>query len=330
MKQWQEFEAKQSVEQASGNYICAADELGLILVNGADAGDFLQNQLSNDIEFIDENHYQLSSYSTPKGRLVGIFRIIRISNGYILVTARSMVKPLLERLFRYIVQAQVTLADASDYFARIALQTDNASILEHALLPDSPGMVLQNDSVISLQLEPLAGQRRFLLMCLSADEAQALWESFSGALQVAGFCALRLAEIKAGIPVIYPQTSEEFVLQMANLGVLDGVSFKKGCYPGQEIVARMQYLGKLKRRMFLARLDTDRLPQPGDALVAEGKTEVDGSGTIVDAQFDEEGVCHCLYIAQIARTEAGSLRLLTQPEVQPQNRDLPYSINASI
>ena len=127
MKQWQEFEAKQSDEQASENYICAADELGLILVNGADAGDFLQNQLSNDIDFIDENHYQLSSYSTPKGRLVGIFRIIRISNGYILVTARSMVKPLLERLFKYIVQAQVTLADASDYFARIALQTDNAA-----------------------------------------------------------------------------------------------------------------------------------------------------------------------------------------------------------
>ena len=330
MKQWQEFEAKQSVQQASGNYICAADELGLILVNGADAGDFLQNQLSNDIEFIDENHYQMSSYSTPKGRLVGIFRIIRISNGYILVTARTMVKSLLERLFKYIVQAQVTLADASDYFARIALQTDKAGILEHPLLPDSPGMVLQNDSVISLQLEPLAGQRRFLLMCLSADEALALWESFSSELQVAGFCALRLAEIKAGIPVIYPQTSEEFVLQMANLGVLDGVSFKKGCYPGQEIVARMQYLGKLKRRMFLARLDTDQLPQPGDALVVEGKTEVDGSGIIVDAQFDEEGVCHCLYIAQIARSEAGSLRLLTQPAVQPQNLDLPYSISASI
>jgi folate-binding protein YgfZ len=330
MKQWQQFEARQSDLQASENYICAADELGLILVNGADASEFLQNQLSNDIEFLDEHHYQLSSYSTPKGRLVGIFRIIRISNGYLMVTARSMVEPLLERLFKYIVQAQVTLADASDYFARIALQTDDASILEHALLPDSPGKVLQNDSVISLQLEPLAGQRRFLLLCLSADEAQALWEKFAARLQVAGFCALRLAEIRAGIPIIYPQTSEEFVLQMANLGVLDGVSFKKGCYPGQEIVARMQYLGKLKRRMFLARMDTDQLPQPGDALVAEGKTEVDGSGIIVDAQFDEEGVCHCLYIAQIARAEAGGLRLLTQPGVQPQNLDLPYSINASI
>jgi folate-binding protein YgfZ len=329
MNPWQEFEAKNSDVQATENFICAADELGLILVNGEDAGDFLQNQLSNDIEFIDESRYQLSSYSTPKGRLVGIFRIIRISNGYILVTARSMVQPLLERLFKYVVLAKVTLADASDYFARIAIQTDNAAILQNPLLPDAPGMVLQNESVISLQLEPLAGQQRFLLMCLAPDEAISLWQEFSASLQVAGFCALRLSEIKAGIPVIYPQTSEAFVLQMANLGVLDGVSFKKGCYPGQEIVARMQYLGKLKRRMFLAQLDTSRLPLPGDALVSEGKTVVDGSGIVVDAQFDQQGVCHCLYIAQIAKAEAGNLRLLTQAEIQPVNMDLPYSINSS-
>jgi folate-binding protein YgfZ len=330
MNQWQEFQAKQNDAQATENFICAADEMGLILVNGADATDFLQNQLSNDITFIDENSYQLSSYSTPKGRLVGIFRIIRISNGYLLVTARSMVLPLLERLHWYIVQSQVTLADASDYFARIALQTDNAAIIEHPLLPDSAGSVLQNESVISVQLEPLAGQQRFLLMCLAADEAIELWNEFASQLQVAGFRALRLSEIKAGIPVIYPETSENFVLQMANLGVLDGVSFKKGCYPGQEIVARMQYLGKLKRRMFLARLATDQLPQPGDPLVTEGKTEVDGSGIVVDAQFDQHGVCHCLYIAQIAKAETGKLRLLTQSDVCPQNLDLPYPINASI
>jgi hypothetical protein len=330
MKQWQEFAAKQSTAQATDNFICAADEWGLILVNGADATDFLQNQLSNDIHLIDENHYQLSSYSTPKGRLVGIFRIIRISNGYILVTARSMVLPLLERLYRYIVQAQVTVADASDYFARIALQTDAAAVIQHPLLPDSAGSVWQNDSVISLQLEPLAGQRRFVLLCLAADEAIDLWNEFARQLQVAGFDALRLSEIKAGIPVIYPETSEDFVLQMANLGVLDGVSFKKGCYPGQEIVARMQYLGKLKRRMYLARLDTEQLPQPGDALVVEGKTEIDGSGIVVDAQFDQHGVCYCLYIAQIAKADAGKLRLLSQPAVGPHNLDLPYPINPSI
>jgi hypothetical protein len=330
MKQWQEFETNRSDAQASRNFICNAEELGLILVNGADAHDFLQNQLSNDIDFIDETRYQLSSYSTPKGRLVGIFRVIRISNGYILVTSRQMVLPLLERLYKYIVQAQVTVADASDYFARIMLQTDRAEIWSHPLLTAEPGSVLQNDSVISLQLEALGDQRRFLLMCLSADEAIALWEDFSSRLQVAGARALRLSEIDCGIPTIYPQTSEAFVLQMANLGVLDGVSFKKGCYPGQEIVARMQYLGKLKRRMFLAHLDTDRLPLPGEPLVVAGKSEVDGSGMVVDAEFDQDGLCHCLYIAQIGKAEAGELHLLQQPDATLHNQQLPYPISASI
>ena len=326
MIQWQEFKTRQSDRLASTNYICAADDLGLILVNGKDASDFLQNQLSNDIKLLNESRFQISSYSTPKGRMLGIFRVIQISNGYLLITSRNMILPLLEQLYKYIVQAQVTLADASDYFARITLQTDKSEIIEHSLMPSTPGTILQNDSVISLRLEPVGSEQRFLLLFLSADEAIDSWNEFAAELQVAGYCSWRLSEIKAGIPMIYPQTMEEFVLQMANLGALDGVSFKKGCYPGQEIVARMEYLGKLKRRMFLARLETDRLPMPGDELVTQGKTEIDGSGKVVDAEFDQDGICHCLYIAQIAKADAGTLNLLSQPETRIQNVELPYSL----
>ena len=324
MKQWQDFNARQSGELASANFLCDADDIGLILVNGEDARDFLQNQLSNDIALIDESRFQLSSYSTPKGRMLGVFRVVQISNGYILITTRSMVLPLMERLYHFIVRAKVTLADASDYFARIAVQTNQAQILEHPLLAKSPGESLQNDSVISLQLEPLDEQQRYLLLCLSGDEAIALWNEFSQHLQIAGFNSWRLSEIKSGIPAIYPETSEEFVLQMANLNLLQAVSFQKGCYPGQEIVARMQYLGTLKRRMFLAQLETGQLPSPGDDLVTAGKSVADGSGKVVDAVFDQNGLCHCLYIAQIAKAEAGSLQLLAQPDTSIRNIDLPY------
>jgi len=325
MKHWQQFAARQNGVRANENFVCDADALGLILVSGADAREFLQNQLSNDIGLIDESRWQLSSYSTPKGRMVGIFRVIQVSNGYLLLTVKSMVRPLLERLFHFIVKAQVQLADASDYFARIALVTSNPRVLEHDLLPREPGAVLQTDTVIALRLEPLGEQRRFLLMCLNGNGATELWEQFAAELDTADFDSWRLSEIRAGIPAIYPETSEEFVLQMANLGVLDGVSFRKGCYPGQEIVARMQYLGKLKRRMFLAELETGQLPRPGDELVSAGKLEADGSGTVVDAGFDADGLCHCLYVAQIARAEAGSLRLLSQPETPIRNVALPYS-----
>ncbi|MDH3219823.1 MAG: folate-binding protein [Gammaproteobacteria bacterium] len=325
MKQWQDFSGRQSNLVASDNFICATDDLGLILVSGPDARDFLQNQLSNDIDLIDETRLQLSSYSTPKGRMLGIFRVIQVSNGYLLLTVKSMVVPLLERLYRFIVQSRVTLADASDYFARFAIVTDRAEIIRSERLPAEVNGVIQDDSVISMQLEKLGRQRRYLLMCLSPGEAFDLWGEFATGLQVAAFSSWHLSEIRAGIPAIYPQTAEEFVLQMANLGPLGGVSFKKGCYPGQEIVARMQYLGKLKRRMFLARLETGKLPQPGDELAMAGSRDVDGSGKVVDAEFDPEGICHCLYIAQIAKAETGALQLLGQPETHIDNVELPYS-----
>ena len=324
MKHWQQFEARHGAARLSENFVCDADGLGLILVTGDDAQDFLQNQLSNDIGLIDETRLQLSSYSTPKGRMVGIFRVIQVSNGYLLLTVKSMVQPLLERLFHFIVKSRVQLADASDYFARIALVTDNPRVLQHQSLPREAGEVLQSESVIAMQLEPLGSQRRFVVMCLNGAGAVELWQQFATQLQAADFESWRLSEILAGIPSIYSATSEQFVLQMTNLGALGGVSFRKGCYPGQEIVARMQYLGKLKRRMYLAELETGQLPLAGDELVLAGKLEADGSGTVVDAEFDANGVAHCLYVAQIARAENGSLQLLGQPEIRIDNVDLPY------
>lgn len=326
MNQWREFAAARPGERREDEFISVADEIGLILITGEDATDFLHNLLSNDVRPLDEEHHQLSSYSTPKGRMLGIFRVVRITNGYLLVTPRPTVLPLLESLARYVLQSRVNLADASDYFARFTLVTAQAEILAHPALPPLPGSALQNDKIVALQLEPLGEQRRFLLCALDPEAAIELWQSWQDRLQVADYASWRLSEIRAGIPSIQPATSDEFVLQMANLGALDGVSFKKGCFPGQEIVARMQYLGKLKRRMFLARIDTGQLPQPGDELVARGKDRADGSGKIVDAEFDTKGQCHCLYIARIDRAEAGELALLEQPDASIENSALPYPL----
>ena len=155
MKQWQDFVESQPRANIQTNFICDASDLGLILVTGDDAQHFLQNQLSHDISLIDEEHHQLSAYSTPKGRMLGIFRVLQISNGYILITTKASVLPLLQRFHHYIVQAQVNLADASDHFARMALQTNNPQIINHPLLPVEIGQTLQNDDLISLQLTPL-------------------------------------------------------------------------------------------------------------------------------------------------------------------------------
>ena len=326
MKHWQEFTESQCAKTASGNFICDASELGLILVNGDDAESFLQNQLSNDINHIDETRFQLSSYSTAKGRMLSIFQVVRISNGFILITPISMVETLLQRLQMFVIQANVSLANASDHFARFALQTDNRDIIKHPDLPELEGRVIQNDNLISLQLGSLDQQKRYLVLCLSADEARSMWNELKQHLQVANFDAWRLSQIKSGIPTIYPQTSEEFVLQMANLDLLEGVSFKKGCFPGQEIIARMHYLGKLKRRLFLTSFKTGKCPMPGDDIIVCGAESPDGSGKVVDAVIDDEGTCYCLYIAQIKKATNNELCLMDQSQVAITSINMPYTV----
>ena len=326
MNEWQKFMGSQSPALSDSNFICDASNLGLILLTGEDAESFLQNQLSNDIAETDENHFQLSSYSTPKGRMLGIFRVVKIDNGYLLITPKSIVTALLQRLHLFVVQAKVNLADASEHFARMGIQTDHAGVIDNKIMPRNQGEVVQSDSLIALHLGVLAGQSRYLLLCLSVDEAKLIWQDVEKKLSVSGFDAWRLSEIKAGIPVIYPETAEEFVAQMSNLNQLNGINFKKGCYPGQEIVARMQYLGKLKRRMFLAQLSTKICPKPGDDLVASTAEIVDGSGKIVDAVIDDQGNCFCLFIAQIKKALDNSLKLLDQPEVAINLIDLPYAV----
>lgn len=326
MNDWQAFIQTQDTTLSDNEYICDASDLGLILVNGDDAESFLQNQLSNDIGLIDQHTFQLSSYSTPKGRMLGIFRIVKIENGYLLIMPKSIVETVLQRLQMYVVQSKVALADASEYFARFAIQSEKISVTDNIVLPREPGKVFQSDSLISLHLGYINQQARFLVLDLSVDEAKSVWQAFSADLAISHFDSWRLSEIKAGIPVIYPQTSEEFVAQMANLNLVNGVNFKKGCYPGQEIVARMQYLGKLKRRMFLAELDTVACPSPGDDLVDREKDTVDGSGKIVDAVMGADRRCYALLVAQIKKAEASQLKLLDNPDVDINLLDLPYQI----
>lgn len=323
---WQTFIDSQPGKFANSNFICDASELGLILVSGDDAESFLQNQLSNDISHIDETRFQLSTYSSAKGRMLAVFQIVRISNGFILITPLSIVERLLQRLQMFVIQAKVTLANASGHFIRFALQTDNVAIISNPSLAQQEGQVLQNDSLISLQLSSLNHQKRYLVLCLSLEEAKTLWGEFSQHLQVSPFEAWRLSQIKCGIPTIYPQTSEEFVLQMANLDLLEAVSFEKGCYPGQEIIARMHYLGKLKRRLFLTSFETDQCPLPGDDLIVRGVEAPDGSGKVVDAVIDDAGLCHCLYIAQIKKATDNNLCLLGQPLIQISSMQMPYTV----
>jgi len=125
--------------------------------------------------------------------------------------------------------------------------------------------------------------------------------------------------------MIYTETIEAFIPQMANLQLIDGVSFTKGCYTGQEVVARMKYLGKLKRRMYLAHVDTEQRPLPGDELFSGGSESGQGPGRIVDARPSPEGGFDLLAVMEITRFDENDLHLLDANGPKLRFQDLPYS-----
>ncbi len=325
MQAWFDFLSTQAVRPLQANdVICALNETGLLYVGGDDATDFLQNQLSNDIQLISPSLSQLSSFSNAKGRMFGIFRVIQIEGGYLLVLPHSILAEVQNQLHRYIVRSKVILADITDSFCLFSITTAAEDPIQHEALPDQVNQVYQSDSLISICLPSASGRRRHLLIDNNADESIKLWQQFSERRIVNDAAHWRLQEIDAGIPTVYPATAGAFVLQMSNLQLLDGVSFKKGCYPGQEVVARMQYLGKLKRRMYLAEIDGE-CPQPGDELQNRSSDKADGSGKVVDAVQVSDHNCRLLFIAQIDKAESDQLVLSTQPGAELNLQDLPYS-----
>ena len=331
MQDWIDFLTTQKTQPLQhNNAYCALTETGLLYVGGDDAKEFLQNQLSNDIDKMNEHHAQFSSISSAKGRMFGIFRVIQIEGGYILVMPKSIVENIQLRLQKFIVRSQVVLADISDSFSGISITTDNAELIQQLNLTaqsDEGSMhsVVQTENQINLQVHAAKGRVRFMIFNNDTNQLIDIWQKISQVLTANDASQWQLQEIEAGIPTVHPETSEAFVLQMSNLHLLDGVSFKKGCYPGQEVVARMKYLGKLKRRMYLASVSGIPCPNAGDDLTTKGSDRADGSGKVVDAIQLSETENLMLFVAKIEPTEANELVLFKHPEQSISLRKLPYS-----
>jgi folate-binding protein YgfZ len=223
----------------------------------------------------------------------------------------------------YILRSKVTLTDISDNLIRIGLTGACSEALLQTFfddLPEQPNDVQRQET---LTLIRLPGQIPRFEVIGPVSPVQEIWQTAEGQAQPSTNALWSWYEIRAGIPTLYPQTQESFVPQMTNLQLIDGVSFTKGCYIGQEVVARMQYLGKLKRRMYLAHVDTETPPQPGDELFAQGSTSGQGAGRVVNAEARGEGY-DLLAVIEIASAEENQVRLGEDGPLL-EILDLPYS-----
>ena len=249
-----------SASELADGFVAPVTELGIIAVQGEDAASFLHNQLTNDVEHLGRQEARLAGYCTPKGRLQATFLYWRDAQAVYLQLPRAIQAPLQKRLSMFVLRAKAKLRDATQEapFAAVlglgGARADTALRRHVDSLPDAPHGKVDGAFGTVIRLSNAFGAPRYLWLA-SAEAAAAALLKLTSELALGGNQAWDLAAIHAGSPSILAATQEQFVPQMINLELLGGVNFKKGCYPGQEIVARSQYLGKLKRRTALATVE---------------------------------------------------------------------------
>jgi folate-binding protein YgfZ len=243
--------------------IAPLHDLGIIRIAGTDAESFLQAQLTQSVADLDEHHSRLAGWCSPKGRLLALFRVLRTDGDFRLILPREIIPDVLRRLRLFVLRAHVALEDESAVTGIVGVAGAEA----HTLLADHAGTIpAAMDEVGSagdLQLLRLPDPEPRYLLLAPEDQLQALWTSLARhALPVASE-VWRLLDIRAGLPQVTADARERHIPQMLNLEPLQGLSYRKGCYPGQEIVARTHYLGRLKRRMYRGSLAGAGVPPVG-------------------------------------------------------------------
>jgi|SRR6185369_10721390 folate-binding protein YgfZ len=228
---------------------------GLLSVQGADARQFLHAQLTNDILNLPADRAALAGWCSAKGRLLATFLVIPAPQGFLLQLARDLAPAVAKRLSMFVLRSKVKIADESDAWVQTGLWNTARDTTR----------IEWKDQVVTV---PMDEERVLRLEPAASASAECKGDEETWYLQ----------EIRAGRPFITAATQDQFVPQMVNLETLGGVDFQKGCYPGQEIVARAQYRGQVKRRMV-------RLPAPQGERLRPGQ-EFNG-GTVVDSAGGE-------------------------------------------
>jgi folate-binding protein YgfZ len=282
--------------------ICDTTELAWLRVSGSEAETFLQGQLSNDMRLLSSERAQISSYNSAKGRMLAVLHLLRVGEEIFIELPRTIADSTLARLKMFVLRARVTLEKADDVDALALFGEGAAAVLAtHGMpTPEAPLQCRTDDSRGLTVLRRLGAQPRFTVFG-ARDAVATLREQLPDAARQTEGTQWRRADIENGVPVVLPETRDHFVAQMANLDLLGGIAFDKGCYTGQEIIARLHYLGQLKRRMFTARIDGPA-PAPGSAVHASG--EAQAVGEIVDAVDDGHGAAVATLVLQLSARDA--------------------------
>jgi folate-binding protein YgfZ len=298
--------------------VAALPHLGVIRAQGADAAQFLHGQLTQDFALLGATEARLAAYCNAKGRMLASF--IGLGNGadeILLVCSRDLLPATLKRLSMFVLRAKAKLTDASSEFALYGI----AGATLEALLPapQAPWALHTVGAARLVQLYPADGQPRALWIAPAAEAAPAgpaldpeLWQ---------------WGAVRSGITTLSAPVVEAFVPQMLNYESVGGVNFKKGCYPGQEVVARSQFRGTLKRRAFVAHAEAELAAGQEVFQAADGEQPV---GLVAQAARSPAGGWDAIVALQLAAVEAGDLHAGSAGGPPLQLLPLPYRLLADV
>ncbi len=304
--------------------VAKLDDYGLIKVEGDDAEIFLHAQFTNDLQQgVTENNSQLSAYCTPKGRILSLFRIYKTSNAFYLSMPRELVEATHKRLSMFVLMSKVSLTDESDNISQLGVSGPNSEQKLMAMIGQPPEAVDQVVTNENISIIRIPGPHQRFQIISPAKEIKSLYNKLGTFVAEVSANAWQLLDIHAGIPIIKQINVEAFVPQMVNLQAINGLSFKKGCYPGQEVVARMQYLGKLKRCMYLAHSDSETVARPGDSIFVNAD-EPRKTGVVVIAQPAPDGGNDLLVVVEIESADNQTIYL--DENIPLAIKPLPYSL----
>lgn len=292
----------------------------VLAVRGSDAKAFLQGQITCNLAYVSDERSSLGARCTPKGRMLSSFRVLLENDGYLLAMNHEILVSQLAELQKYAVFSKSKLSDDSALWSRFGLYQGDAALTALGIdLPKEINSTVHHNNMIAIRVS-----EHLTELWVSADEGPCLRKRLLNLLPEAPLNTWLLGEIRSGIGHVSPATREQFIPQMLNLPALDAVSFKKGCYTGQEIVARMQYLGKLKRHMYRFQLASADIPAPGTALLSPVHSSA--VGEVVSAARCEYGV-ELLATALVDAVSDGRIYFEANEKVLLEQLDLPYLLD---
>ena len=307
-------------------FVAPLADTGLISASGDDAAVFLHNQLTNDVEHLGTQEARLAGYCSPKGRLLATLLMWKRDGAILLQLPRPIQAAVQKRLQMFVLRSKVKLADVTNDWALLGLGGEAASETLRKWfpqLPSAPYSCSDSENGSLIRMPDAFGQPRYQ-WCAPVAVAEQAWPEMIKTLAPAATGLWRLTEIHAGVPQVTQATQEQFVPQMVNYELIGGVNFKKGCYPGQEIVARSQYLGKLKRRMLLASVQADSVAAGTEVFWSADPDQP--CGMIVNAESSLDGNIDCLVETKVTATEEGTIHLGSASGPVLRFAPLPYSL----